>query len=188
MKRTPCHRFFFLHKKWNECTPDTWLFNCFCESNFCLQNPHCLHDWQAPHLILYTFSFTTMCFGFLVLLDFGFGGVSSGLLDSTKLSTAPDGDSWGGGVPMDLMCLRGTGDSHGNSGLYTKSLSDSSRSVNVGSCLKHLPTLDFVSRNGPPPRYTKTIRHSSMDVSHPVNQTVSLVMTAMYFWQNLETR
>ena len=35
----------YLHKKWNECTPDTWLFNCFCESNFCLQNPHCLHEW-----------------------------------------------------------------------------------------------------------------------------------------------
>ena len=122
------------------------------------------------------------------LLDFGFGGVSSGLLDSAKLSTAPDGDSWGGGVPMDLVCLRGTGDPHGDSRSYTKSLSDSSRSIGVGSCLKHLPTLGFVSQNFPPPRYTKTIRQSSMDVSHPVNQTVSLVMTAMYFWQNVEMR
>ena len=65
LRRTPCHRFFFYTKTWNECTPDTWLFNSFCESNFCLQNPHCLHVCRAPHLILYTFSFTTTCFGFL---------------------------------------------------------------------------------------------------------------------------
>ena len=151
---------FFLKKKWNECTPNTWLFNCFCESNFCLQNPHCLHDWQAPHLILYTFSFTTMHFGFLGLLDFGFGGVSSGSIDSAKLSTAPDGDSWGGGVPMDLVCLCGTGDPHGDSGSYAKSVSGSSHSVGVGSCLKHLPTLDFVSQNVPPPPPPNTLRRS----------------------------
>ena len=129
-----------------------------------------------------------MHFCFLGLLDFGFGGVSSGSLDSAKCSAAPDGDSWGGGVPMDLVCLRGTWDPHGDYGSYTKSLSDSSRSIGVGSCLKHLPTLDFVSQNVPPHRYTKTIGQSSMDVSYPVNQTVSLVMTAMYFWQNLEMR
>ena len=86
-----------------------------------------------------------MHFGFLGLLDFCFGGVPSGSLDSAKLSAAPDGGSWGGGVPMDFLCLHGTGDPHGDSGSYTKSLSDSSHSVGVGSCLKHLPTLDFVS-------------------------------------------
>ena len=129
-----------------------------------------------------------MHFGFLGLLDFGFGGISSGSLDSAKLFTAPDDDSWGGGVPMDLVCLHGTGDSHGDSGSYTKSLSGSSHSVGVGSCLKHLPTLDFVSQNVPPLRYTKTIGQSLMDVSHLVNQTVSLVMTVMYFWQNMEMR
>ena len=108
-----------------------------------------------------------MHFGFLVLLDFGFGGVSSGLLDSAKLPAAPDGDSWGGGVPMDLVHLHGTGDPHGDSRSYTKSLLDSSHSVGVGSCLKHLLTLGFVSQNVPPPRYTKTIFNGCISSGKP---------------------
>ena len=73
---------------------------------------------------------------------------------SVELPNAPNGNGWGGGVPMDLVCLHGTGDPHGNSGSYTKSLSGSSCSLGrfgVGSCLKHLVALGLVSQKVPPP-------------------------------------
>ena len=88
----------------------------------------------------------------------GFGGVSSGSLDSAgsvELPDAPDGDGWSGGVPMDLVYLHGTGDPFGNSGSYTKSLSGSSQSLGVGSCLKHLPSTSFNWRHV----YTFTTLH-----------------------------
>ena len=139
MKRTPCHRFFFYTKNRTSAHLTHSYLIAFVNQTF-VYKIHTTYMSGEHCLILYTFSFTTICFGFLGLLDFGFG--ASGSLDSVELSAALDGDSWGGGVPMDLVCLHGTG---GDSGSYTKSLSGSSHSVGVGSCLKHLPTLGFVS-------------------------------------------
>ena len=48
----------------------------------------------------------------------------------TGSSTGSHESSGGAGVPIDLVCLCGTGDPHGNSGLYTRSLSDSCLDVN----------------------------------------------------------
>ena len=79
------------------------------------------------------FSFTLFLFWFL--------GTSIGSLS-------------GGEVPMDLVCLHGKGDPHGDSGLYTRSLSDSScflGGFGVGSCLKDLAVFNLVSQKSLPP-------------------------------------
>ena len=72
-----------------------------------------------------------MTIGFLLLQwrCFGFGGGRGMLSDSSgksldsagsiELPDPPILDSEGGGVPMDLVCLHGTGDSNGDSRSYT---------------------------------------------------------------------
>ena len=100
------------------------------------RSPLLVHTGTLTDFVLLFFLKTL---GFCLHLHCFHYGLSSG---------SSTGSSGGGGVPIDLVCMHGTGDPHGDSSSYTKSLSDSCLDVDgfgVPTGLQGLALLSLVS-------------------------------------------